>query len=230
MRITSLLVRLAFAAIMVLLALFAWENRDALVQRIAVPVTAPSGSKPAFDAWLQDDPDRAQAFMRFEDFLEGAGVGSVVEPWQLMRIDAFFARKCDAQPFAIPPKELWPNIVPALRLVRDEVIPAFGPVQVLSSYRTPELNVCAGGAGRSNHLEFSALDLATDPYRGGEELYRELCAMHADAGRASRMGLGAYYDLAEGDYSGGRFHIDAQGYRSWGRSYTSASSPCGRFD
>jgi len=223
-------IRLAFVAILALLALFAWENRDALVQRIALPVSAPANSKAAFDRWLAQEPERAQAFARFEAFLAQEDVAAVVEPWQLARIDAFFARECEVEPFLIPPEESWPNVVPALRLVRDEVVPAVEPVQVLSSYRTPELNVCAGGAGRSNHLDFSAVDLATSPRRGGEQLYRELCAMHADAGPPSRMGLGAYYDMGEGDYSGGRFHIDAQGYRTWGRSYSSASSPCGRFD
>lgn len=54
--------------------------------------------------------------------------------------------------------------------------------------------------------------------------------MHDAAGPGSRMGLGAYYDSVEGEYSGGRFHIDGEGYRDWGRSYTSDSSPCGKLD
>src|SRR5437868_6128207 len=34
----------------------------------------------------------------------------------------------------------------ALRYVRDFVIPAVGPVEPVSVYRKPELNVCSGGA------------------------------------------------------------------------------------
>lgn len=144
MKITRIVVRLAFLAILVLLALFAWENRDALVQRITIPLTAPASSKSAFDAWLADDVTRSERFARFEAFLREEGVADVVEPWQLARIDAFFARKCEVEPFTIPPEQLWPNVLPALRLVRDEVILAVGPVVVLSSYRTPALNACAG--------------------------------------------------------------------------------------
>lgn len=230
MKIVRLIVRLALLAILALIALFAWEHREALVDRLSIPLAAPFDSRAAFDRWLGEEPARAERFASFRDFLAEEGVAEVVEPWQLMRVDAYIARRCEAEPFAIPPEEVWPNVLPALRLVRNEVIPAVGPVQVLSSYRTPELNICAGGAGRSNHLQFSALDMATAPRRGGETLYRELCAMHEAAGSSSRMGLGAYYDLTGGDYSGGRFHVDGEGYRSWGRSYSSGSSPCGRFD
>ena len=233
MTITGIIGRILLLGAMALVLVIAWQNRDALVRQLTIPIPISGGgstSKPAFDAWLAGDEGRSQDFARLEDFLAEEGLSDIVEPWQLARIGGYVASKCDAEPFEIPPEDLWPNIVPALRLVRDEVIPTVGPVQVLSSYRTPELNECAGGATRSNHLEFSALDLATEPRTQGEDLYRQLCAMHDAAGPSSRMGLGAYYDLAERGYSGGRFHIDGEGYRSWGRSYTSSSSPCGRFD
>lgn len=186
-------------------------------------------SEAAFESWLAKEADRATEFREFEAFLVSEGVGNVVPAWQLTRVDAFYAGRCEISPFAIPPENLWQNIVPALRLVREEVIGTVGPVRVLSSYRTPELNACARGAGRSKHLSFSALDLATVDGRRGETLYRDLCLMHEQAGHSSRMGLGAYYDFNEPEYGGGRFHIDAEGYRDWGRSYTAQSSPCGRF-
>ncbi|MEL7738381.1 D-Ala-D-Ala carboxypeptidase family metallohydrolase [Citromicrobium bathyomarinum] len=210
-----------------------WVNRDALFHEVSITLPH-SASRTAFDRWLEegpeDEPDRAERYARFSAFLAEEGVGDVIEPWQLSRLDAYVAERCETDVFAIPPEDLWPNIVPALRLVRDEVVPALGPVTVLSSWRNPATNVCAGGASRSNHLQFAALDLATQPRRTDASLYRDLCAMHDAAGRASPMGLGAYYDPVEGEYSGGRFHIDAQGYRDWGRQYTSASSPCGTFD
>lgn len=183
-------------------------------------------SRSAFNGWLTADPERGARFTEFEAFLAEEGVAGVVPAWQLTRIDAHYAQRCNLPVFRIPPRELWSNAVPALQLVRDTVEPRIGPVQVLSSWRTPELNVCARGASGSNHLDFSALDLATEDRRRGAEFYDELCAMQDAAGPSSRMGLGAYFDPNEPDNAGGRFHIDAGGYRSWGRSYSSASSPC----
>ena len=230
MRIVRILFNLALLAALALGALYAWEHREALVGELSIPLARPIESRAAFDDWLAQEPARTREFAQFEAFLQEEGVAGIVESWQLWRIDGYVARRCEVEAFAIPPEELWANVVPALRLVRDEVIPVVGAVQVLSSYRTPDINQCSGGAARSNHLEFSALDLATEPRRRGEALYRELCAMHNAAGPGSRMGLGAYFDTDEGEYSGGRFHIDAEGYRDWGRSYSSASSPCGSFD
>ncbi len=190
----------------------------------------PADSRAAFDSWLEEQPGRRVEFGEFETFLAGEGVGEVVPAWQLMRVDARYATQCDIPPFGIPPRELWPNIVPALALVRDRVEPTIGPVEVRSSWRTPELNACARGAAASKHLQFAALDLVTRDRQRGENLYRRLCAIHAEAGPPSRMGLGAYFDPAEPRFGGGRFHIDATGYRSWGRGYTRASSPCRSFN
>ena len=229
MSLLKFLWRAAIWTVLIVLGLQAWEHRDTLLSDVVAPLPGMADSQMAFDGWLAEEPERGTRFANFTAFLAEEGVADVVEPWQLMRIDAFYAERCDLEPFTIPPEELWPNVVPALRLVRDEVVPAVGPVQVLSSYRTPELNVCARGASRSNHLEFSALDLATVPRRRGEALYRELCAMHEAAGPASRMGLGAYYDPSDEGFAGGRFHVDGEGYRSWGRGYSSASSPCRGF-
>ncbi len=194
-----------------------------------VPVATPDPtSEAAFKNWLADDISRTAEFRKLSAFLREHEVADVVPVWQLTRIDAFYTGRCDIEPFIVPPEELWPEIVPALERVRSYVVPAVGEVTVLSSYRSPELNVCARGASRSKRLEFAALDLATVDRKEGRELYRKLCRMHADAGDDSRMGLGAYFDLDDSEYGGGRFHIDAEGYRSWGRDYTRASSPCAR--
>lgn len=191
---------------------------------IAEPIDA------SFESWLDREPGRAEEYAALQSFLREQGVGEVVPVWQLARVDREYAEKCNLDIWRIPPRELWPNVVPALRLVREHVIPAVGPVEVQSSYRTPELNECARGAPRSKHTSFEALDLwlATPP-QDLDALYRGLCAMQERAGRNSRMGLGAYYDPNDPDYNPeGRFHIDAGGYRSWGRSYTRATSLCPR--
>ena len=210
--------------VLVGVALVAW-NRWPDIARLPGLLADPT-SQTAFNDWLREDAARQAEYAAFDTYLRERGVAEIVPPWQLTRIDAHYAQRCDLPVFRIPPRGLWPNVVPALRLVRDHVKPAVGEVAVLSSYRTPELNVCARGASRSNHLTFHALDLVTQARRGGSEFYQELCAMQDRAGPGSRMGLGAYFDPNAPNYAGGRFHIDARGYRSWGRSYSSASSPC----
>ena len=213
--------------LLVALALLFFERGIPELARLPGAPVFPT-SEAAFDRWLAEDPDRAPRFRELQAFLQAEGVGNVVPVWQLTRVDAFYAARCGIVPFALPPEDLWDNIVAPLRSVERHVVPAVGPVQVLSSYRTPEVNACARGASRSRHLDFAALDLATQDRQRGEDLYRTLCAMHAEEGRAARMGLGAYFDPDEPSFGGGRFHIDAGGYRSWGRGYSAASSPCPR--
>jgi len=114
-----------------------------------------------------------------------------------------------------------------LRLVREEVIPVVGHVEVFASNRSPELNACVKGAKGSRHMAFAAVDLVAPDRADKRQLFADLCAMHRRVGARSRMGLGAYYDPAKPQPSKlGRFHIDQSGYRTWGFDYTRASSYC----
>jgi hypothetical protein len=185
-------------------------------------------SRAAFDAWLKEDPARRTEFGKLNAFLTKEGVGDVVPVWQLARIDGDYAARCDAGFFTLPPRGQWSQIVPALRLVRDKVVPVTGRVEVVSSWRSPEINTCVGGAKRSAHVDFKALDLVAPAISADRrKLFADLCAMQRRAGPKTRMGLGAYYDtdlpLRNLD---GRFHIDAHGYRTWGFDYTSKTNPC----
>jgi hypothetical protein len=59
-----------------------------------------------------------------------------------------------------PPPELWTNVVPAITMA-DRMREHFGrPVAILSAYRNATYNAAIGGASRSQHLKFSALDLS----------------------------------------------------------------------
>lgn len=185
-----------------------------------------ASSQEAFARWLQDDAGRAESFGRFEAYLEAEGVSGVVPGWQLLRIDANLAARCDHPAFAMPSEDLWPRIVPALRLVRDRVEPEVGEVEVLSAFRAPAINDCVGGASASKHMAFAALDLATLDRQSDAAFFASLCAIQQRAGADSGMGLGAYFDPADPDKSRGRFHIDGEGFRTWGFDYTSRSSPC----
>jgi hypothetical protein len=145
----------------------------------------------------------------------------------LLRTDANYAARCNLDAFAMPPKDKWPAILPTLRVVRDEVIPVVGPVEVNAAWRSDELNECVNGASRSRHLAFSALDLIAPEREDKRAMFVDLCAMHAKVGARTKMGLGAYFDPSRpGRNKFGRFHIDASGYRTWGYDFTRKSSGC----
>jgi len=189
--------------------------------------TAQRYSHASFERWLAEQPGRSADFVAFEHFLAGEGVSGVVPDWQLLRTDMNDRIGCPRPAFLLPPRRDWANIVPALRLLRDHVIPVVGKVEVVSSYRSEGFNACVGGAGQSRHLSFSAVDLVAEPEIENRDLFTRLCALHGRLGAASRFGLGAYFDPAsDGRNRRGRFHVDATGFRSWGFSKQAQSSGC----
>ncbi len=193
--------------------------------------TGPS-SAGAFNRWLfTSHPHnmglKAQFYASFQKYLEDEGVAGVVPTWQLWRVDAHYARRCGTEYFTRPPMERWREIIPTLQLLRDEVIPVTGPVEVVSGYRSAEINECVNGASRSKHLSFAALDLVAVQMTDREVLFKDLCALQARVGDQRAMGLGAYYDPADPERGAkGRFHIDAAGFRTWGFDYSRSSNPC----
>jgi len=110
-------------------------------------------------------------------------------------------------PFEVPPAEEWPHMVQTLRYIHDYVVPAVGPVEPVSVYRNPALNVCAGGAPESAHKLDSAVDMV--PLRPIDRvtLMRTLCGVHSEHGAAYNAGLGFYAYL--------RFHVDSTKFRRW---------------
>jgi hypothetical protein len=117
--------------------------------------------------------------------------------------------------------------VPALRIVRDRVIPVLGRVEVRSVYRSASLNTCVNGAPQSRHLSFAAIDMVALDQPDSRTTFTKLCAAWIKAGPKSGWGLGAYFDpakiMANRD---ARFHVDGTGWRSWGFSKKAASSAC----
>jgi uncharacterized protein YcbK (DUF882 family) len=176
-------------------------------------------SQHGFAKWQAIDGNR-QATERLAKFLTAEKVADVIRLDQLLRSDTQW-RRCDAEPFAIPPKDKWRDIVPTLRLIRDEVQPLIGPVEAMSVFRTTNINRCINGASRSYHLQFRAIDVRPVKDVSRAELIQKLCALHARKGKALNMGLGIY--------KGSRFHIDTAGYRRWGHDHHAISSPCTSF-
>lgn len=181
---------------------------------------APPTNEAAFQRWLAADPDRAPAFAKFEAMLVREDVADVVPSRELWLNDRA-APECMVEPFVMPPEEDWPNIVPALRFIRDHVRPAIGEVTVVSGYRDPQFNECVGGAPKSAHRGFHALDLLpVDRAIDRDELIAKLCPVHARQGRANHIGMGIYRAR--------RFHIDGLRYRGWGEDFHAKTFPCGR--
>jgi hypothetical protein len=149
----------------------------------------------------------------FEEFLVRERVAEVVPSYQLLR-SASMWKECLAEPFELPPAPEWPRVRDLLLLLRElrtrQVLPAF---EVVSAYRSPALNRCAGGAPRSSHMRF-AVDIA--PLKP------------ADADRLCRFWRqeGKTWDMGVSRYPSGRIHIDRNGFRTWGATHGRGSSYC----
>ena len=189
-----------------------------LLTRAVAPIAqvAPQQDADLFATWrlgaAKDDVTAIEAYF------EKGGVADILPLADILRSDARWRRCEAAEPFAVPPRRLWPAMVPTLRYVRDHVVPAVGPVRVVSGYRDPVANGCFKGAKASRHLRVAALDLMPRRPLQREELIAVLCPLHARTGSRFAVGLGIYNVT--------RFHIDTAGYRRWGADYRGATSPC----
>jgi len=162
--------------------------------------------EPGYRAWYGTTALHPIQVKAFNDYLTQWGVAGIVPTWQLLRTATAWEH-CGAQPFEVPPLAEWPHIVQTLRYIRDYVIPTVGPVEPVSVYRNPALNVCAGGAPESAHMHYSAVDLVPLKPITREQLMRELCVVHGRRGLDYGVGLGFYAFL--------RFHVDTTKYRRW---------------
>jgi hypothetical protein len=199
-------------------------------EKVGPKVTAPTPSPyPAdFQAWLSSNPENATRFDALKAYLTREGVGDVLPAWQLVQTETQeAASECEIVRYAVPPQDMWPTIVPTLRLVRDQIVPLLGPVKVLSSFRTNEANKCALGAPESPHKRYSALDLAMVEPIPQKEMFAKLCKHWYELSPSWGYGLGAYYIRNYPQYNQeGRFHVDTLGRRTWGFSYGAYTSHC----
>jgi hypothetical protein len=170
------------------------------------PYIAAGQDEPGYRSWYLAAPSRAGQVKAFNDYLVANHVGGILPTWQLLRTATSW-KECGQQPFEVPPSDEWPHMVETLRYVRDYVIPAVGPVEPVSVYRNPVLNVCAGGAPESAHRLDSAIDMVPLKPTDRVTLMRTLCGIHTEHGAAYNAGLGFYAYL--------RFHVDSTKFRRW---------------
>ncbi len=160
---------------------------------------------PDFQQFLNDNHAHAE-YEEFVYFLQSHGVHQIVPAWQLLQQGSDF-RKHDMARYALPERTNWNEMVDTLVFLKHDLIPLIGPVRVLSGFRTPEYNRVAGGARRSRHMSFSALDLRPVAEMNRTKLHRIL--------QNRWHTLGEDYDLGLGLYSSLRFHVDTGGHRQW---------------
>lgn len=162
-----------------------------------------------FAQWAGDHQTRP-----FREMLVEARLYGVVPIHQLLR-SASDWRQCRASPFAVPPAVQWPAVRSTLALLKtlaeQDVLRQF---EVVSAYRDPQLNACAGGAVASAHTRAFAVDLLLPAWADPNPL----CRFWLQHGQAWSMGLGRY--------PSGRIHIDTAGYRTWGGDGKAGSSFC----
>lgn len=162
-----------------------------------------------FAQWAGDHETRA-----FRQMLVDARLYGVVPIHQLLR-SASDWRLCRASPFAVPPAVQWPQVRATLTLLKtldDQGI--LRQFEVVSAYRDPRLNACAGGAVGSAHTRAFAVDVLLPDWADPNPL----CRFWQQYGQAWNMGLGRYPT--------GRIHLDTAGYRTWGGDGRSGSSFC----
>jgi len=163
-----------------------------------------------FGLWRAKHPQEVDSFAAY---LVSENLADVVPLYQLLR-SASMWKECKAEPFEIPPASQWEQVRDVLILLRDlqqrGVLPG---VEVVSAYRDPRLNRCAGGAPGSSHQRF-AIDIAPLSPQAGAQL----CAFWRQQGKGWNMGVSRY--------PSGRIHIDRAGYRTWGASHRRGSSYC----
>ncbi|MEJ8836602.1 D-Ala-D-Ala carboxypeptidase family metallohydrolase [Ramlibacter sp. AN1133] len=176
----------------------------------AAPPSDPERDNVLFSLWRARHGEEVDTFGAY---LVNEHLADVVPMYQLLR-SASMWKECHAEPFEVPPPSEWENVRDVLILLRDlrqrGVLPN---VEVVSAYRDPRLNRCAGGAPGSSHQKF-AVDIAPLPPAVGASL----CRFWREEGKQWNMGVSRYPT--------GRIHIDRTGYRTWGASHKRASSYC----
>lgn len=142
-------------------------------------------------------------------------------------------RDCGRDAWAMPPRVLWPNIVPTLHLIaRIEAETGLRLDAARSGWRSEPVDRCAGGAAGNRHLHNVALDVdlidlpASAPAAGGDAAgardidspLTRLSGFWRRHGAQASMGLGFHIPT--------RIHIDTAGHRTWGRDHRCGTSLC----
>ena len=175
-----------------------------------------------FKDWLASHSYQQSEVLAYQNYLQSQ-LGTI-PPMDQLITSARDARRCGFEPYEVPPASLWQNIVPTLQMLQQLQKQGYLPYSTVirSVYRNPVLNDCAGGAGESKHMTNGAIDIWIPENEANkwaiESTFDGLCQFWQSNGQAYSFGLGLYPT--------GSVHLDTQGFRKWGASHSSSSSPC----
>ncbi|ENW17233.1 hypothetical protein L313_2993 [Acinetobacter haemolyticus CIP 64.3 = MTCC 9819] len=166
-----------------------------------------------------------QQIQAYKNFLKAQGIDSFIPDFEFFQTARDW-QKCNYAEYEVPPRELWNNSIPTLKILKQLVEQKrIDQFTVTSVYRNYALNRCAGGAGGSKHVFNAALDFRIGSENPDsieqiriENTKKKLCEFWIEQGEALNMGLGVY--------ASGQIHIDTAGYRTWGVDHRYTSSPC----
>lgn len=120
------------------------------------------------------------------------------------------------------PPELWPSLVPTLRVAEMIRSRVGKPLLIVSAYRSPDVNKQAGGAKDSQHMYGRAIDLSLRPKDSQTEanrgdFYQAALLLWKKYGPSMKMGLGIYAPRDVLQPEGSTFiHLDTGWmHRSW---------------
>lgn len=170
----------------------------------------------AYHRWLEANPLKATQMREYQAFLNQNNVGEIIPMRELLQGCADNPLKPELA-FDVPPKALWPNIVPTLKWFDTNARPLIGRVRLYHGYRNPEANK-ACGSHSPVHPANSAIDFVPLEMHDPAKIERLMCSAFRAKGRQGKVGMGFY--------GVGLIHIDTRGYRSWGPDTRSATSPC----
>ena len=159
----------------------------------------------AFKGWilLNHAEDKIQGIA---DYFRAEGI-EVSMPLYLILLQGTDWVMNNTSLFTLPNKKHLPDMVNTIKFIQQYIEPEIGIVIPVSGERTSIYNNNAGGAARSKHLNFCALDMVPLEDINRQDLHKKLNAIHKKYGAKYKVGLGLY--------SGVRFHIDTCGYRAW---------------
>ncbi|WP_261818024.1 D-Ala-D-Ala carboxypeptidase family metallohydrolase [Vibrio gallicus] len=166
-------------------------------------------TRAAFRGWMLMNGAQKRV-QEIADQLKAAGITE--EPMKTMPMHLILLQGTNwamngTSVFTIPAKKQVPNMVRTVKFIQQHVEPVLGPLIPVSGDRTQYYNQTSGGATKSKHLSFCALDLVPINNITRSELHKKLWSIYNAVGRKNNMGMGIY--------SGVRFHIDTCGFRNW---------------
>lgn len=174
----------------------------------------------AFRAWSERiKPERLS---EYEKFLSKREVLRIAPLHELLRTSSDWETSAcarnGAQPFEIPPSDLWDSQARTLNLIKllskRKILP---PFEIASAYRNNLVESCSKGAGK-RHPTAGAFDLV--PRNPGDRAVavEALCKFWREEGLKHDMGFSVY--------PSGRIHIDTVKFSTWGENGKSNTSRC----